>query len=52
MGTPGRVVRELGGAERERIRGWAEKYVEVARHYKTTLRGGEGGWEIGGDREG
>ena len=31
MGTPGKVVRQLGPDERAGLRAWAEKYVSVAR---------------------
>ncbi len=33
VGSPGRVVRVLSGAEQEAIRGWAEKYISVAREH-------------------
>jgi carbonic anhydrase/acetyltransferase-like protein (isoleucine patch superfamily) len=31
LGAPARVVRSLTAAEQSGIRGWAEKYVAVAR---------------------
>ena len=31
MGTPGKVVRQLGPEERAGLRAWAEKYIRVAR---------------------
>jgi carbonic anhydrase/acetyltransferase-like protein (isoleucine patch superfamily) len=34
MGLPGKVVRELGDRDRERIRHAAEHYVEMARRYR------------------
>ncbi|MEC5126606.1 gamma carbonic anhydrase family protein [Verrucomicrobiales bacterium BCK34] len=34
MGSPGRVVRALSGGEQEEIRGWAEKYITVAREHR------------------
>ncbi|MDF1738998.1 MAG: gamma carbonic anhydrase family protein [Verrucomicrobiales bacterium] len=34
MGSPGRVVRALSGAEQGEIRGWAEKYISVAREHR------------------
>src|SRR3954470_10973280 len=31
LGAPAKVVRPLTGAERSSLRGWAEKYIEVAK---------------------
>ncbi len=45
LGFPGRVVRALSADEQGKIRGWAEKYVEVARHYRERM-GSKGGVEI------
>lgn len=33
VGTPGKVVRELSGEERQSLKGWAEKYVWNAEYY-------------------
>ncbi len=35
MGTPGKVVRQLGPEERAGLRAWAEKYIHVARAHAT-----------------
>lgn len=45
MGVPGKVVRVLDAVEQRKIRGWAEKYVEVARHYRERM-GSKAGVEI------
>jgi carbonic anhydrase/acetyltransferase-like protein (isoleucine patch superfamily) len=37
IGSPGRVVRLLPEAEQEAIRGWAEKYISVAREHREFL---------------
>ena len=37
VGSPGRVVRVLSGEEQEAIRGWAEKYISVAREHREHL---------------
>ena len=37
MGAPGRVARTLSDEEQGRIRGWAEKYIEVARRFRDGL---------------
>ena len=34
VGSPGRVVRVLSGVEQDAIRGWAEKYISVAREHR------------------
>jgi len=39
MGTPGKVVRQLGPEERAGLRAWAEKYIHVARAH-SALQGG------------
>jgi len=39
MGSPARVVRELGEEERRSLRGWAEKYVKVAAEHREHLGG-------------
>jgi carbonic anhydrase/acetyltransferase-like protein (isoleucine patch superfamily) len=31
LGTPAKVVRALSEAEQRALRGWAEKYIEVAK---------------------
>ena len=33
LGSPGRVVRQLGEAEQQAVKTWAEKYVELSRRY-------------------
>jgi carbonic anhydrase/acetyltransferase-like protein (isoleucine patch superfamily) len=33
LGTPAKVVRALDAGQRKSIKSWAEKYVEVSRHY-------------------
>jgi len=37
VGSPGRVVRNLSGDEQKAIRGWAEKYIAVAREHREFL---------------
>ncbi|MCB1077469.1 MAG: gamma carbonic anhydrase family protein [Verrucomicrobiae bacterium] len=37
LGSPGRVVRALSRDEQASIRGWAEKYIRVAREHRTRL---------------
>ena len=32
LGTPGRVVRKLTAAERKKLRGWAQKYCDIAEY--------------------
>jgi carbonic anhydrase/acetyltransferase-like protein (isoleucine patch superfamily) len=41
LGSPGKVVRELSAGEQAAIRGWAERYVRLARVYReqTATRG-------------
>ncbi|MBA3607994.1 MAG: gamma carbonic anhydrase family protein [Verrucomicrobiota bacterium] len=36
LGAPGRVVRQLSGAEQQALQGWALKYVEVAKRYRSA----------------
>jgi carbonic anhydrase/acetyltransferase-like protein (isoleucine patch superfamily) len=42
MGTPGKVVRQLGHDERAALRAWAEKYIHVARAH-AALQGNPSG---------
>lgn len=42
-GNPARVIRSLSGEERDGIRYWAEKYIEVARAHRTLANGGPTG---------
>lgn len=37
MGSPAKVVRQLNPEERSGIRGWAEKYINVAREHREHL---------------
>lgn len=37
LGSPGKVVRELSADEQAAIRGWAERYVALARVYRERL---------------
>ena len=34
LGSPAKVVRELDGEEQRSIKGWAERYVQLARKYR------------------
>ena len=36
LGSPGKVVRQLSRAEQAAIKGWALKYVEVVRRYRSA----------------
>ena len=38
LGTPAKVVRALSDAEQQALRGWAEKYVEVAKAHAALQR--------------
>ena len=42
MGTPGKVVRQLGPEERAGLRAWAEKYIHVARAHSVLQEGTAG----------
>jgi carbonic anhydrase/acetyltransferase-like protein (isoleucine patch superfamily) len=42
LGSPAKVVRQLTAEERRKLKGMAEKYVELASHYL------EGGWKVAG----
>jgi len=33
LGSPAKIVRTLDLADQASIKGWAEKYVELSRHY-------------------
>ena len=37
LGSPGKVVRQLSLREQEEIRGWAERYVLLARIYRARV---------------
>ncbi len=36
LGTPGKVVRQLRAAEQDALKGWALKYVEVVKRYRSA----------------
>ncbi len=36
LGSPGKVVRQLSPAEQAALKGWALKYVEVAKRYRSA----------------
>ncbi len=36
LGSPGKVVRQLSLAEQSALKGWALKYVEVAKRYRSA----------------
>jgi carbonic anhydrase/acetyltransferase-like protein (isoleucine patch superfamily) len=38
LGTPAKVVRALSDAEQQALRGWADKYVEVAKAHAALQR--------------
>lgn len=38
LGAPAKVVRALSDAERQALRGWADKYIEVSRAHATRAR--------------
>ena len=38
IGSPARVVRQLGSEEQEAIKGWASKYVENAKLHRKLLK--------------
>jgi carbonic anhydrase/acetyltransferase-like protein (isoleucine patch superfamily) len=42
MGSPARVVRSLSKEERAELRGWAEKYIQVAAEHAEGAKTGEG----------
>lgn len=40
LGMPGKVVKTLSSGEQKEIRGWAERYVEVAREFREREQAG------------
>ena len=38
MGVPGRIVRSLSREEQTAIRGWADKYIQVATEHRARLK--------------